>query len=149
MREYLKKLPEAIQKQVLIRLVIGTLFLILFVIIWICFRDLYLFLPCLLFAAFLIVNGGLLFYNGVVGRYIRIQGTCSQIETTGIRKRIRYLYMMLEQRTVKIPVRQRMKNLAVGDTIVIYLSDQEPVYEQDGGYMVCGYYALEIKKSGV
>ena len=146
MRERFKQLPEALQKQVLTRFGIGVLFLLLFLIIVFCFRDLYLSLPCLLFAGFLIASGGCLFYNGLMGKYVRIQGICNQVETTGIRKRIRYIYITMEQSIVKLPVRQRMKNLAVGDTIIIYLSDREPVYEQDNGYLVCSYFALERRK---
>lgn len=146
MREQFKQLPGALQKQVVIRFGIGVLFLLLFLIIGFCFRDLYLALPCLLFAGFLIVNGGCLFYNGLMGRYVRIQGICNQIETTGIRRRIRYLYITIEQGILKLPVQQRMKNLVVGDSIIIYLSDREPVYEQDNGYLICSYFALERKK---
>lgn len=146
MRERLKELPEALQRQVVIRLGLGTGFLLLCLVICLCFRDLYLSLPCILLAAFLIVNGSWLFYNGVTGRYVRIQGICKEIETTGIRKRIRYIYILLEQSVIKIPVRQRMRKLVVGDAIIIYLSDKEPVYEQDDGYLVCGYFALERRK---
>lgn len=148
MRGQLKQLPEAIRKQVLLRFGMGLAFLVLFLIISLCFLDLYLSLPCLLFAGFLIVSGGWLFYNGLTRRYIRLDGICSQIETTGIQKRIRYIYVILEQHIVKIPVRQRIKKLTAGDTVIIYLSDKEPVYEQDNGYMICNYYALEIRKEG-
>lgn len=146
MREQFKQLPVSLQKQVLIRIGIGILFFLLFLVISLCFRDLYLSLPCLLFAGFLIVNGSCLFYKGLAGRYIRIQGVCHQIETTGIRRRIRYIHITMEQGTVKLPVRQRIKHLAVGDAVSIYLSDREPVYEQEDGYLICSYFALERKK---
>lgn len=146
MKERLKQLPEALQRQVLVRLGMGTAFLILFFAICLCFKDLYLSLPCLLFAGFFIVSGVWLFYNGITGRYVRIQGVCSQIETIGIRKRIRSIYIVMEQYMIKIPIRQRMKQLTVGDTIVIYVSEKEPVYEQQDGYMICSYFALERKK---
>ena len=94
----------------------------------------------------MIVNGGLLFYNGTEGNFISVRGVCRQIETTGIRKRIRNLYIDTEPYILKLPVRQRIRNLDKGDTIIVYLSEKTPVYEQDNGYMICSYYALEIRK---
>ncbi|BCZ37856.1 hypothetical protein GVanDAA622_25470 [Enterococcus faecium] len=49
---------------------------------------------------------------------------------------------------MKIPIRQRMKVLSIGDTVIIYLSDKTPVYEHEGSYMICSYYALGTKKRG-
>ena len=94
----------------------------------------------------MIVNGGLLFYNGVKGNFVRIQGVCRQVETAGIRKRIRNICIGTELHTIKMPVRHRISNLKKGDTVILYLSEKTPVYEQENGYMVCSYYALEIGK---
>lgn len=146
MREQFEKLPKAIQKQVIIRLAGGSVFLFLFFVILVCFRDLYFGLPCLILSVFLFVNGGWLFYNGVSGNYVCVEGICEEIEKFGIRKRIRSIRIALEQNSLKIPIRQRMKTLAVGDTVTVYVSDKMPVYEHEDGYMICSYYALEIKK---
>ena len=146
MKEKLKKIPEALQRQILSQFVAGIVFLFLFAVIWFCFRDFYLYLPCLIFAGYLIVNAGFLFYNSNIGNYICVQGVCEQIEVTGIRKRIKKLYISLEQNTLCITIKHRIKRVAVGDTIIVYLSDKTPVYEQQDGYMICSYYAIEIKK---
>ena len=100
---------------------------------------------CLVISCLLSLEG-LLFYNGIKGNFIRVQGICRQIETTGIRKRIKNLYIDMEPYTLKMPVRHRIRNLIRGDTVIIYLSEKTPVYEQDKGYMICSYYALESKK---
>lgn len=146
MKEKFYSLPKPLQKQILIRSGAGMVFLLLLVIILICFHDLYFCLPCLLLSGFLLINGGCLLYSGSKGSYIRIQGTCEQIEAFGIRKRIRSIRIAFDGYTVKIPVRQRMKRLSTGDTVIVYLSEKTPVYEQDGEYMVCSYYALETEK---
>lgn len=146
MREQFDKLPKTIQNQIIIRFAGGVLFVFLFVVILICFRDMYFYLPCLVFSAFLFANGGFLFYNGIKGNYICIEGICENIETFGIKRKIRSISITLDENSIKIPIRQRMKRLSVGDTVIVYVSDKTPVYEYENGYMICSYYALETKK---
>lgn len=145
MKEKLKKLPEALQKQVWYRLVASIVFFFLFLVILISFRYLYFCFAYLIFAGALLVNGGWLFYIGSRGKYIIIQGVCGQIETTGIRKRIKSITITLEGNTLKIPIRQSMNKLAVGDTVIVYFSDKTLVYEQDVNCIICNYYSLEIR----
>ena len=109
----------------------------------------YLFLPCLLFAGFFIVNALRLLYTCIRGDYISVSGTCVQVETTAIRKRIKSLTLEYEEeepRLLTVSIRERMKRLSVGDTVTIYLSEKTPVYSRDGAYLIYGYYAVEIRK---
>lgn len=146
MKEKFKQIPEVLQRQIMFRFAAGVLFLILFAVILFCFRDYYLYLPCLFFAGFMIVNGGFLFYNSIIGNYICVQGVCEQVDVTGLRKRVKSIYVDLEQNTLRIMIKHRIKRIAIGDTIIVYLSEKTPVYEQHDGYMICSYYAIEIKK---
>lgn len=146
MREKFAGLPAALQKQTGIRIGLGLVFLFLFLMILIVYRDFCFGLPCLLSAAFLLGNGGWLLRQGIHENYIRVEGVCDLIEKTGVRKRIRSIRIQLDQNTLQIPIRQGLKQLAVGDTVAVYLSDRTPVYEHDGGYMICGYLALETGK---
>lgn len=57
MKERFKRLPEALQKQVIYRLGAGVIFLLCTILILIFFRDIYLLLPALCFAVFFILNG--------------------------------------------------------------------------------------------
>lgn len=142
----IRNLPVALQKQILIRMGIGFGFFILFLILLIGYRDKFLYLPCMVFAGFFIVNAVLLLYNSLIrGGYIAVQGICERIEKTGIRRHVKSLTMVLEEGKLKIPVRQRVRNLSVGDTVIVYLSDKTPVYKQDGMYLISSYYALEIR----
>ncbi len=47
---------------------------------------------------------------------------------------------------VKIYLRHRLKNIAEGDGIVVYVADNMPVYQQDGCEVLNGYLAVEIRK---
>lgn len=146
MRDKFKQLPEVLQRQVLIRFIGGIVFLFLFIVIQICFADIYFSLPCLIFGSVMIVNGGWLLYNSLQGNYLCVQGVCEQIETTGIRKRVKSICVSIDKNMLHVPVKRKAKGIAQGDTVILYLSDKTPVYEKDGGYMICSYYALEIKK---
>lgn len=146
MRDKFKQLPEVLQRQVLIRFVGGIVFLFLFIVIQICFAGIYFSLPCLLFGSVMIVNGGWLLYNSLQGNYLCVQGVCEQIEITSIRKRVKSICIRIDKNMLQVPVKRKAKGITQGDTVVLYLSDKTPVYEKDDGYMICSYYALEIKK---
>ena len=73
----------------------------------------------------MIVNGGLLLYNSTEGNFISVRGVCRQVEAAGIRKRIKNIYIDTEPYTLKLPVRQRIRNLNMGDTIIVYLSENK------------------------
>ena len=104
---------------------------------------------CLPFAGFFIVNALRLFYTCIRGDYISVSGTCVQVETTAIRKRIKSLTLEYEEeapRLLTVSTHERIKRLSVGDTVTIYLSEKTPVYSRDGAYLIYGYYAVEIRK---
>lgn len=145
MRERFGKMPQALQKQVLFRFGGSVLFWALFIIILSSFRDIYMILPCLLFAGYLTGSSIWLFCQTVAGNYMHLQGECIRMETTGLRKRVRSVSLALEQGIVKIPVRQRIRRLSEGDTVSIYVAEKTPVYERDGTYIISSYYAMDIQ----
>ena len=69
MKERFKRLPEALQKQVIYRLGAGVIFLLCTILILIFFRDIYLLLPALCFAVFFILNGLWVFFETDAGKY--------------------------------------------------------------------------------
>lgn len=146
MREKLQGLPAVLQRQILLRLGIGgAAFLLFFVILFISW-DIYLCIPCLVLSAFLIVNGGYLFYNCIKDAYVVVQGVCSEIETKGLFKRVKAIHIAADERLLKIPVRQSIKKLRTGDTITVYMSDKTPIYEDGNVFTICSYHALDIRK---
>ena len=149
MKERFKQLPEAMQKQIIIRFAVALFFIMLFFITVFSSGDVYLYLPCLLFTVFFIINALSLLYNSIIANYVSVKGTCIMIDATAIRKRVKSFTIECEEDSSKlltVSIRHRIKRLAVGDTVIIYLSEKTPVFSNDGGYMINGYYALEIRK---
>lgn len=145
MKNKFKGLPEALQWQIISRFAGGAVFLILFIVVIAFFRNIYLWVPSLFFMGFLIVNGILLFYNSVNGNYVSVEGVCENIEVTGIRRRVKRITLKLEENSLKISIKHRIKKLKLGDTVIVYLSDKAPVYPDDNGFAVFSYYAMEIR----
>ena len=145
MKEKFKSLPEALQWQILSRCAGGVGFLLLFVVIMIFYRNVYLWLPSLFFMVLLIVSGSVLLYNSIKGNYVSVAGVCENIEVTGIRRRVKRITLKLEENSLTISVRHRIKKLKIGDTVIVYLSVKTPVYPTANGYDAFSYYAMEIR----
>lgn len=145
MKEKFKSLPEALQWQILSRFAGGIGFLLLFVVIMIFYRNMYLWLPSLFFMVLLIVSGSVLLYNSIKGNYVSVAGVCENIEVTGIRRRVKRITLKLEENSLTISVRHRIKKLKIGDTVIVYLSDKTLVYPTANGYDAFSYYAMEIR----
>ena len=77
MKEKFKTLPEALQWQILSRFAGGAGFFLLFIVIMIFYRNVYLWLPSLFFMVMLIVSGAILFYNSIKGNYVSVSGVCA------------------------------------------------------------------------
>ena len=149
LKKIFEQLPTALQRVIAQRIAAAAVFTLCFLVTFCSFGDVYLFLPCLLFAGFFIVNALRLFYTCIRGDYISVSGTCVQVETTAIRKRVKSLMLEYEEevpRLLTVSIHERIKRLNVGDTVTIYLSEKTPVYSRDGAYLICGYYAVEIRK---
>ena len=145
MKEKFKSLPEALQWQILSRFAGGVGFLLLFVVIMIFYRNMYLWLPSLFFMVLLIVSSSVLLYNSIKGNYVSVAGVCENIEVTGIRRRVKRITLKLEENSLTISVRHRIKKLKIGDTVIVYLSVKTPVYPTANGYDAFSYYAMEIR----
>lgn len=145
MKEKFKNLPEVLQWQIISRFAGGAGFFLLFIVIMLFYRNVYLWLPSLFFMDLLIVNGIFLLYNSINGNYVSVAGVCENIEFTGIRKRVKRITLKLEENSLKISVRHKIKKLKIGDTVIVYLSVKAPVYPQDDGYVVFNYYAMEVR----
>ena len=145
MKEKFKSLPEALQWQILSRFAGGVGFLLLFVVIMIFYRNVYLWLPSLFFMVLLIVSGSVLLYNSIKGNYVSVAGVCENIEVTGIRRRVKRITLKLEENSLTISVMHRIKKLKIGDTVIVYLSVKTPVYPTANGYDAFSYYAMEIR----
>lgn len=146
MKERIKKLPPALQRQVIIRLGASILCLILFVLTLILYRDIYLSLSFAVIWLFFGAFGTMLLIKLSEGKYVVIEGKCSKVERTAIRKKAKTLYLNSNPYTVKVISRQKLKNIEAGDMVTLYVSESTPVYEMEGCQLLSGYLALEFLK---
>lgn len=141
---YFKQLPQALKKQITFRFAGGTVSLILFLVMLIITKEFIFSLPCLILAIFLFVNLVMMLYNIIVGSYVCVQGYCEQVETVGLRKRVKSITVNLNGAHMVLPIRQRFKKILPGSQVTIYMSEKTPVYEKDGLHYAYEYYALEF-----
>lgn len=142
MKEWFCKLPAALRLQILLRTGIGTVAAILFAVIWGYSHEFTFAFPCLVLALFLFVNSSRMFYNIIIGNYIRICGECRSVELVGLRKRIKSIVVDFDGKSVVLSMKHRIRKITPGEMVTLYLSDKTPVYEQDGNYCIYDYYAI-------
>ena len=144
MKDKFRQFPQVLQKQILIRLTAGIVSLMMLVIILLYRGSLELMFPCIGFSALFFISALLLYIRCDEGRYVVIQGICTEIDKTGIRRKVKDIYIKGDQFTIRIArPTMKLRNLNVGDRITIYLTDNTPVYEMDGCKVVCNTLAVE------
>lgn len=146
MKDKFNKIPVALQKQIILRFGMGILVFFLFIIVSIYYRNLYFSLPCFLLSFVLFAYGIFLFYNCIENKYLMLEGTCVEVLTKRVRKKIKSIILMVDGKNLKLPIQKRVQTIKEGDTVTVYLSENAPVYEDDGNYIIYSYYALEVRK---
>lgn len=144
MKDKFRQFPLVLQKQILIRLTAGIVSLLMLVIILLYRGGIELMFPCIGFSSIFFISALQLYARCDEKNYVVIKGTCTEIEKTGLRRKVKDIYVKEDQFTVRI-VRPTMKlrSLNVGDRITIYLADNAPVYEMDGCKVICNTLAVE------
>ena len=146
MKEKWKTIPEILRKQITLRFGVGLFALLLFIVILIAYRDLYLALPCAILSGFLFAAAGVLGCSVIRGDYLCITGTCTQVQKTAVRKRIKLLHLDMSGIPVQLQVKHRLKDICAGDAVTLYVTEKTPVYEKDGYQLICSYIAIEKGK---
>ena len=136
-------IPEAFKKQIMKRFVFVLIFLAISIRAAANGMEWRMFLSAVLCGCAMLISTIHLYKKALAGRYIRLQGSCIKIEYSGFRKRIKYIYLKLEKGVIRIPVKERINNLVTGDTVTVYFSNMEIVYQEDDLFMISDYYALE------
>lgn len=144
MKDKFRQFPQVLQKQILIRLTAGIVSLLMLVIILLYRGGIELMFPCIGFSSVFFISALQLYARCDEKNYVVIKGICTEIEKTGLRRKVKDIYVKEDQFTVRI-VRPSMKlrSLNVGDRITIYLADNAPVYEMDGYKVICNTLAVE------
>ena len=144
MKEKFKKIPQALQKQIIIKYGAALVSLLLMTVSLLLERNLYLPLSFLIFFAFFGFSASQLLYRSAAGQFIMICGQCIRLERTPIRRYIRTLYLWADPHTVKVQIAGKLRNINVGDAVAIYVSDNTPVYESEGYQQLSTYLAIDI-----
>ena len=141
MKEKLRELPIAIQKQVIIRYGAAAVSLILLVVSLLMAEDPYLPLSLALICVFFLFSASQLLYLALSGHLIEIK-----VERTPIRRRPKALYLQIEPQVVRLQITGKQRDVDAGDQVTVYVSDNAPVYENEGCQQLSGYLAISIQR---
>lgn len=150
MKEKFARIPEPLRRQILFRMGIGFVSVILLITALLVGGDWRFCIPCAALVVFFLGGGALLFFRGADGRYVVIEGVCTEIERSTLRRRLKSFSLQGERFPIRIMnQRQRIRGLAVGDTLTVYVSEKALVYEMDGCKIVNSYIALCRKEAAL
>ena len=143
--EAFKLIPPPLQKQTVIRLGIGAVFVILLAALLITVRNTYFWLPCAAAAVFYITSAFMLFKLCISGAYVAVSGVCQEVGFTAVKKRMKYIILQAGDRKVQVSTHGRNKAIPAETPIVLFISKNTPVYERDGLYLIYSYLAIETQ----
>ena len=129
MQERFRNIPAPLQKQILQRafgMAIGIA-----IMVFAGQEDIVLLLPGIVALLMFLVSTCSLTIRCLDENYLILRGQCLQIERSFVRKNIKAIYLKVQNHTVKLRC-QIPRRIAVGDQLTIYISNDAPVYEEDG-----------------
>ena len=142
MKEKFMQIPKPLRKQILLRCAGVGLGAAMLLIVLIYSNDWRFMVPCAVVAVLCLAGAAALYYQCVMGHYVELVGPCTEIERTGIRKRIKAIYLQTQDHTIRVVGIKGIRNLSVGDTVDLFLSEKTPVYDMEGCKVICNYIAL-------
>ena len=141
-----KLVPDPLRKQILIKFGYSLLSLILLVAMLFITRDLYILLPCAGMAIFFTAATLILFRQSALGEYMVIHGECQYVEFTATKRRIKYITLQTGDQTLRVMLHGRLKTVSNDATIDLYVTEDTPVYENNGVQILYQYMAIDIKQ---
>ena len=141
-RQY-EHLPAPLRQLINLRLIGAAAGLFLTLVILLVFAELPLILPSLLLLFWSSADAWRLHRLFTNRDYLVLSGVCTKVDMSPIRRRPKAIYTEIEGMSVKLPLNRPLGSVSTGDTIVIYLSPQSPIYESDGVNTIFRYYAVE------
>lgn len=142
MKKAFLQIPRPLQKQILLRLLGAVLGLFLLILFLIVYKDWRFWTPCVILTVMCLASAGTLFFRCVLGNYVVVEGICTDIDKSLIRKRVKAIYIRNDQFSIKIVNAKRIRNLSIGDTVTVYVADNSAVYDVDGVKVICYYLAM-------
>ena len=89
MKEKFERIPEPLRRQILFRMGIGFVSVILLITALLVGGDWRFCVPCAALAVFFLGGGIQLSFRGSDGRYVVIEGVCTEIERSTLRRRLK------------------------------------------------------------
>ena len=142
MKEKFIQIPQALRKQIWLRCGGAGMGAAMLLMVLIYSTDWRFMVPCAVAAALCIASAALLYYRCIQGRYVEICGVCTEIERSGIRKRIKAIYLQTSEHTIRVVGIKPIRNLSVGDSLTLYVADNTAVYSMEGCSVICSYIAM-------
>ena len=142
MKEKFIQIPQALRKQIWLRCGGAGMGAAMLLMVLIYSTDWRFMVPCAVAAALCIASAALLYYRCIQGRYVEICGVCTEIERSGIRKRIKAIYLQTPEHTIRVVGIKPIRNLSVGDSLTLYVVDNTAVYSMEGCSVICSYIAM-------
>lgn len=136
-------LPGFFQRQLCAHILAG---ICLFAItgLFLCLRlGFVMLVPALILLIFLLFHGIWLFRLAVRQQYLAIDGACTYIQRTAVRKRARYLQLDVQGTCVQIAAKRSYIPYHPQQQLRLYLTPQTPVYEKDGVQLLSDYLGIE------
>lgn len=143
MKEKFLRIPAPLQKQILLRMGGCVAGLIMLLLVLSYGGDWRFLIPCVAFALLCLTGSVSLFDRCLQQKYVVVDGPCTEIERTPLRRRIKAVYLRNDRHSIKLVNVRKMRNLTIGDTVRIYVPEDASVYEIDGSQVICNYLAIE------
>lgn len=145
MREAFKELPQALQRQVILRAGFSLGFVFIFIALLVTTNDLYAILPAIAMVAFCAGSAAHLFRRAITKDYVMVTGVCEEVSKTLFTRRIKTIIISTEQHVIQVSPWHRPRRVPRGACIELYISPRTLVYEKDGVQVLHGYLAMAVK----
>lgn len=143
MKDVFDQIPGPLRKVILMRLTASGAAFLMLICILIFHGEWKYAVPCIAVAIVFFIAGVQMLADCSEKKYITIKGICSEVERTGMRKRIKSICMKQGDLAVKLPHPELYsKSLNAGDHLVVYVAIGAPVYEVDGYHVICSTLAI-------
>lgn len=124
---------------------IGALCCLIFLLV--TYRSVYLSAGMLILFAYMFFSVWKLANECRNDQIITISGQITDIELSPLRRKSRIVYFMFEDKRIKLLIKQRFSKIQQGDLVIVFVSFSDPLYEQDGSYVISNYHAINIKSA--
>ena len=140
-----RRIPAPLQKQILVRLGLGALFLASLVAVLATPFDLFLWFPFAGLSVFFVATCFVLLRTALLGEFVVINGKCAEIGYTPVKRHAKYLILETEVGKVKVILHNSHLTVSIGADVKLFAANNTPVYEYDGLQALYTYIAIDVE----